>query len=84
MATRVPGRTALISEDAELNAGSQRRRQLRRNCIRTKTQSAEARPETSEAVSRMYIVIACGRLIVDGADVDGEAFASVIAVLGWR
>ncbi|WP_075223271.1 IS66-like element accessory protein TnpA [Acuticoccus yangtzensis] len=42
------------------------------------------RPEARATTSRMEIVLACGRRIVVGADVDGEALARVVAVLERR
>ena len=47
-------------------------------------QPVEPRPEAPAAASKMEIVLACGRRIVVGADVDGEALARVVAVLERR
>ena len=47
-------------------------------------QPAEPRPEAPAAASKMEIVLVCGRRIVVGADVNGEALARVVAVLERR
>lgn len=48
------------------------------------TQRAEPWPDAPATTSRMEIILACGRRIVVGADVDGEALARVVAVLERR
>ncbi|MCF3934367.1 IS66 family insertion sequence hypothetical protein [Acuticoccus sediminis] len=47
-------------------------------------QPVEPRPEAPATTSRMEIILTCGRRIVVGADVDGEALARVVAVLERR
>lgn len=47
-------------------------------------QPVEPWPEAQATASRMEIILACGRWIVVGADVDGEVLARVVAVLERR
>ena len=44
----------------------------------------EPQPKAPVTASRMEIVLACGRRIVVGVDVDGEALGRVVAVLERR
>lgn len=50
----------------------------------TEPQPEELRPDAPAPGSQMEIILACGRRIVVGADVDGEALARVVAVLERR
>ncbi|WP_371747172.1 transposase [Acuticoccus sp. I52.16.1] len=47
-------------------------------------QPTEPRTEAPATISRMEIILTCGRRIVVSADVDGKALARVVAVLERR